>query len=365
MTVRDNSLIFRAKKQPAPNTAGTMLVVELRVFISALARLGYSEDSLLEAAGVQRADLEDPDLQVSCSAYEAIFRCAQRERPRKNLSVLVASETPMGAYPLLDYLVATSDTVADAIPQLIRYLWLVGTPVALRIAEESDRVRVIADSPGNPQAIEYNLTLMVLHLTRETNRQFRATTVNFAHRPDDVAEVERILGCPVRAEAGWNGVELSRRVWKLPLRRGDAVLRGVLERQANEMTSRLSSTGGAIADVRHALASRVAGGDTRIQSVARQLATSPRTLQRRLADEGSSYQELLLATRQEAAAGYLKNSTLAICEIAFLLGYSEPAAFHRAFKRWNGETPQTFRARLRAAKSRSNLHTSLAQSGIR
>jgi AraC-like DNA-binding protein len=359
MTVRDNSLIFRANR-PAPNAAGTMLVAELRVFISALGRLGYDEEALLAAAGVQRSDLEDPDLQVSCYAYEAIFRAAYRERPRKNLSVLVASETPMGAFPLLDYLVATSDRVGDAIAQLVRYLWLVGTPVALRIVEEADRVRVVADCPGNPAAIEYNVSLMVLHLTRETNRQFRATAVSFAHRPDDVAEVERILGCPVRAEAGWNGVELSRRVWTLPLRRGDAVLRGVLERQANELTSRLSPVGGATADVRRALVSRVAGGDTRIQSVAKQLATTPRTLQRRLAEEGSSYQELLMATRQEASAGYLENSTLAICEIALLLGYSEPAAFHRAFKRWLGETPQAFRARHRTLKNRSTRQQSTA-----
>lgn len=113
------------------------------------------------------------------------------------------------------------------------------------------------------------------------------------------------------------------------------------------MVARLPSNGGIASDARRVLASRVAGGNTRIQAVARQLATTPRTLQRRRADEGMSYQELLDRTRQEAAAGYLAHSTLSIGEIAYLLGYSEVAAFHRAFKRWNDETPQAFRLRER------------------
>jgi len=91
------------------------------------------------------------------------------------------------------------------------------------------------------------------------------------------------------------------------------------------------------------LASRGAGSDMRIEALARQLAMSPRTLQRRLAAEQVSYQELLDDARKEAAARYLGESTLAICEVAYLVGYSEPAPFHRAFKRWYGMTPENFR----------------------
>jgi AraC-like DNA-binding protein len=72
---------------------------------------------------------------------------------------------------------------------------------------------------------------------------------------------------------------------------------------------------------------------------------SPRTLQRRLAEEGVSYQTLLEGARKEAAGRYLADGTLAIGEIAYLLGYSEPAPFHRAFKRWYGTTPEAFRRR--------------------
>jgi AraC-like DNA-binding protein len=99
--------------------------------------------------------------------------------------------------------------------------------------------------------------------------------------------------------------------------------------------------------VQRALTGRVASGDTRIGALARQLAMSGRTLQRRLAAEGVSYQELLEDARKEAAGRYMSESTLAIGEIAYLVGYSEPAPFHRAFKRWYGVTPEAFRQKLR------------------
>ena len=82
---------------------------------------------------------------------------------------------------------------------------------------------------------------------------------------------------------------------------------------------------------------------------ARQLAISGRTLQRRLAAEGVSYQRLVDDARKEAAGRYLSEPTLAIGEVAYLVGYSEPAPFHRAFKRWYGVTPEIFRQKQRSA----------------
>ena len=102
-------------------------------------------------------------------------------------------------------------------------------------------------------------------------------------------------------------------------------------------------------DVQRLLSARIAGGATRIETGARELALSPRTLQRRLTAEGVTYQALLDETRKEAAAGYVNDSALSLAEIAYLLGYSEPAPFHRAFKRWYGVTPDTFRHHSRAA----------------
>ncbi|HJZ77424.1 MAG TPA: AraC family transcriptional regulator [Vicinamibacterales bacterium] len=78
------------------------------------------------------------------------------------------------------------------------------------------------------------------------------------------------------------------------------------------------------------------------------LATSVRSLQRSLADAGFSYQQVVDLARKDAAERYLATSTFAIGEIAYLLGYSEAAAFNRAFGRWHESTPQAFRAQSQA-----------------
>ena len=137
--------------------------------------------------------------------------------------------------------------------------------------------------------------------------------------------MERVLGCPVHTGASWNGWALSRETWQLPLRRRDPVLGGLLQRQADEAIGRLPPMDGVALDVRRALASRVGGGDTRIQAVARMLARSARSLQRRLAAAGCSYQQLLDLARKDAAERHLSESPLSIGEVAYLLGYSEPA----------------------------------------
>ena len=134
-----------------------------------------------------------------------------------------------------------------------------------------------------------------------------------------------------------------RATWQLPLRRRDPILRHVLEEHANEVLNRLPVRTGLAFEVQRLLAARVAGGDPSLKSIGRDLGMSSRTLQRRLTDEGVSFQRLLDDTRKGTARRYLADSTLAIGEIAYLLGYSEAAAFHRAFKRWYGQTPDAFR----------------------
>jgi len=178
----------------------------------------------------------------------------------------------------------------------------------------------------------------------DTQNPIRIDITGVAPFATEYAAFERALGCPVAQKASWNGISLTREAWQLPLRRRDPILRQMLEAHADEILARLPERTGLAVDVQRTLASRVAGGDVRIGSVARVFAMSARTLQRRLEEEGISYQKLLDTARREAAGRYIAESPLAIGEIAYLLGYSEPAAFHRAFKRWYAATPDVYRS---------------------
>lgn len=350
MTPRANSLTNRVTK-PVSNAAPTWSAPasDLRVLVTALGRLGYNVDTLLAAAGLRDTDLNDPDARIPCEVYGTLLSRAQQEHFTPNLALELARLTPIGAYPLIDYLVLTSDTVGTAVRQLARYFRLTSSPVVINVGEEVDPVRV--EMTGSvPFAIEYDAALMVLHFRNETDGRFAAARVSFRHKPDDVEGFASALGCTVEPMASWNGVSVPLHTWRLPLRRRDPVLRHVLESQANDILARLPARTGLALEVQRALTARVAGGDTRIGTLARQLAMSGRTLQRRLSAEGVSYQGLLEDARKEAAGRYISESTLAIGEVAYLVGYSEPAPFHRAFKRWYGTTPEAFRQKQRAGR---------------
>ena len=99
---------------------------------------------------------------------------------------------------------------------------------------------------------------------------------------------------------------------------------------------------GTVEQVRKQLIAAMDGGDTSIETIAKKLGTSARSLQRRLAEEGTRYNDLLSEIRAEFAKRYLARGSISASEVAYLLGFTEPPAFFKAFKRWTGMTPREF-----------------------
>jgi AraC-like DNA-binding protein len=353
MTARARELTKRARDaEPGGPQSTSVPANTIRAFIDALGRLGYPTESLLANAGVRRSDLADPDARISCAVLPEILGAAMREKPMKNLAARLAAETQIGAFPLVDYLAVTSETAGAALKQLTRYLRLTEAPYTLDPKWHENPIRVVFDRPLNAFSVEFGIVLTVRHLRKEVEGLFNVLSVNFFHAPDDTSEIERLVGCSIYPNSSWNGFQLTRGSWGMPMRRRDHALCGVLEQHAADIAAKIPETNALARDVARVLASRMAEGDVQIETVARVLGTSTRSLQRRLAEAGISYQEMLDNTRRDAAGGYLSDPRLSIGDVAYLLGYSEPAAFHRAFKRWNGMTPQAFRNRHKE-KSRS------------
>jgi AraC-like DNA-binding protein len=348
MAAHANSLTERVTK-PVKDGAHvwSMPARDVRVFVDTLGRLGYDVASLFASARLCDADLDDVDARIPCEALGALITGAQQQRFTPNIGLEVARMTPLGAYPLLDYLVVTSDTVGSGVQQLARYQRLVGNPIDLRVRDEGGDVRLLMADGAAPFSLEFLASLMVLHLRHETDGRFAVTSISFQHTPDDVPAFERVLGCTVRPASSWNGLTVPPDAWRLPLRRRDPILRQVLESHAEAILAQQPPGAGVALDVRRVLSPSVISGEVRIGALARQLGMSGRTLQRRLAAEGVSFQQLLDEARKEAAGHLLREQALAICEVAYLVGYSEPAPFHRAFRRWYGMTPELFRQKHR------------------
>jgi AraC-like DNA-binding protein len=324
----------------------------VRALVDAFEQLDVPRAPLVAAARVDPARFEDPDALAPCTAFGAIVAAAQRYRPRPDLALAAAQVTPIGAYPLLDYLVVSSADVGEALRRLARYYRLVGAPTSLEVESSRDFVRVVFPWTGDPFGAEYAIALCVFHLRRETGGRARPLAVHFHHRPEAHREIAGALECAVKAGESWSGFILPPTALTIPMRRSDAALVAFLEPQADAATATRDVGDTLIRCLKAALLARLDGGRPSVASIARSLALTTRTLQRRLAAEGLSFQRVLDDLRRANAERHLRGTTLSIAEISFLLGFSEPAAFHRAFRRWHGTTPQSFRGRsFRASRT--------------
>jgi AraC-like DNA-binding protein len=153
----------------------------------------------------------------------------------------------------------------------------------------------------------------------------------------------KALGCPVRYGAPEMRLVLRRKPLEQPLPRQNPALFEYLARHTQTIVARIPETTRITERVRRVITETLQNGEPAQAEVSRKLAVSERTLQRRLREEGTSFAEILDEVRRELAQQYLANPAVTLHEIAFLLGYSEPSAFHRAFRRWTGATPQAFR----------------------
>lgn len=176
----------------------------------------------------------------------------------------------------------------------------------------------------------------------------RRIALPFAAPPDEVADaLAQQLGAPLQFDAPVTAAHFDAALLQEAIPSSDPAQLPLLVRHAEALLAAREAP--LAAQVQALLRTLLAKGESRIEAVAAQLATSPRTLQRRLAGEGQRFQALLDATRRELAAQYLRDPSLSLTEIAFLLGYAEQSSFSHAHRAWHGCTPQAWRLRLAAA----------------
>ncbi len=239
MTLHANLLTERATTRGQVGGSDvTVPANDLRALVAAFEKLGYNVEGLLRAAQLRSSDLANPDARLPCEAYPALISHAQKERFTPNLALHLAKVIPIGAFPLLDYLVVTSDDVGTGVRQLVRYFKLVGSPVVLDVREDGGSTEIVINGPSVPFSVEFTVSLTMLHLREESEGRFAAVSVSFSHRPDDPMEFERVLRCPIYSGTSWNGISVSPSAWRLPLRRRDPLLRAFLEQQASHRSSR-------------------------------------------------------------------------------------------------------------------------------
>lgn len=338
-----------------PRMSGTVLSVSSRALLDACARLGLDTGQILKAAQLDAATLQDPDARIPIAQVEALWRKAYELSGDPHLALHAIEVLPFGAYRVIDFLGTSAPTVGAALAKVSDYFPLINSVVSLPYVVGERQVTFAMEAPSRPSAIsrpyaEYTLAAVFLRLRIATNQKYPLIRVEFSHpKPPDISEHERIFECPVVFGAATCQLVIAREVWDTPRTGSNPALFAVLDTHARMLLNQRPADAGIAGRVREAIESALRGGNPRLEAIAKGLAMSPRTLQRRLRDQGVNFNDLLDAMRFRAAKSYLAQADVASTEVAYLLGFAEQSSFNHAFKRWAGRTPTEYRRQIATA----------------
>ncbi len=289
----------------------------------------------------------DPDERIPMSVAHALLDFITKYLDDPDLGLKAGRAVTPGEAGALYYAVGSAPTVRKAFEAQARYIRLVNDGLDIRTEIEGTRAIIRLDSKVVlPRAAEDFVVSAVYTSHAGTMlRSIPGLEFWFARAaPDNTTEYERTFApATVRFAAPCCGIVFDKDYLEAPLERADPKLHDVIREHAELMLAELPKARSVTEQVRTLITNELSQGHPTAARVARLLRMSPRTLGRRLEEEGTTFTALLDDLRRRLAFRYLSSKELALSEVAFLLGFSHSAAFHRAFKRWTDRTPLEYR----------------------
>jgi AraC-like DNA-binding protein len=324
-----------------------------RMIVASAGALGADTAELLRRTGFDPEAFRDAGARIPLALENALWNEGAALANDDTFGLHAAERVKPGAFDVLDYAVRTAPTLHAALERLARYNRLMHDAAVFTLHAGPQRLRLehgFRNDPSAPcrHAAEFTLACVVVIGGQLTEKPLQPLAVEFAHaEPAAAARAEhrRVFGVEPHFSRPLNALEFERARVDRSLPRADPALSRVLERHADALLAALPSPSETTADrVRQFLSKTLGEGTPSLADSAARLKMAERSLQRKLADEGLTFEALLDEVRQKLALRYLADRKLAVAEVAYLLGYSEPSPFHRAFKRWTGKTPSEARA---------------------
>ena len=331
-------------------SAAKISAVLVQPLAMALASKGGALDAFWRATDLTPQMIADPEARVSPAQFCIAWAEATRLAGDPALALRIAETTPPGAFGIVEYVCRSAPTLRDALAQWVRYLGILDDAVEVALVDvpEGLALRVVVESEAPaPASHELCFALVLSNARRMANRKLEPVAVRFTHPMPSghAARYRAFFGKSMQFGAKRTELVLAKADGDAALTTADPSLLAILVPAAEKKRERTTRDPPLVDQVRRVLGSALSSDDAQLSSVAKRLGITARSLQRRLQDEGTSFQSLRDETRKTLADRYLAEG-MSLAEISFLLGFSEPSAFFRAFKRWTGLTPIERRARL-------------------
>lgn len=334
------------------NALGTASVAALRQYVRYADAKGIAVDPLFEKAGLKPEILDSDEGRIGGEQLQAFIHLLAEHTGNPVLGLETGDYVQPGSYSVLGYITMSCATLGEAVTRIAPYEKLVGDMGTTRLKMKGDCATLIwtcnfTDPVVWPQVVD-NVFASWINYARWLADSTDATPLEVRlRRPSPGPEHEKAYAlrwqCPVQFDAEEDSVTFAQTLLATRLRQPDPLLRKTLEAHALSQLALLDTDTDLTSKVKQSIQKQLAEGITRQDMVAEDLGMTSRTLQRKLSQEGVSYQKLLDEVRQQMAEDYLQNTDMSIPDIALRLGYSETTSFHRKFKAATGKTPGDFR----------------------
>lgn len=311
--------------------------------------LGLRVSDVLRRAGLPEDLLEGKTVRLLAHSFYRFWSSLEAEVKDDAFPLRYIHSIRTESFSPLLFAALCSPHLQTAASRIRQYKSIVA-PMKLEIVEFEDTVQFELVWPSSPEPVPSSLVMtdliFIVHLARVGTRELiQAQAVYMYDPPEYLQPFEAFLGCSIR-KGQQDSILLSKDDVYKPFLTSNEWIWSAFEPQLRERLADLTEAATTTERVRAVLLEALPGGFSKIDAIARKLAMSRRTLQRRLHQEQTSYQQVLQSTRNDLAYHYLLRSSLSIEEIAFLLAFEEPNSFRRAFSCWTGKTPESTRRDL-------------------
>lgn len=327
------------------------------VFWLGLPKVGLTPAAVLRAARLPLTLTEADKNLVSTGQFFALWRAVGELSGDPAVGLKLGSQLDAESYHPLLTAAQHSRDYRDSLTRMARYKEFC-SPELMTVTESGDEAAVEFAWPGfsepEPSALTDAAFAIVMELGRGgTGVAIHPKRVELMRPMPKTRDHEDYFHAPVRFRARRNALILQRTDLDRAFVRHNAELVEMLGAQFEKGIEERRNQTRLSERVKWVLKRILAGNRPDIQTVARELGLSSRTLQRKITEEGKSFRDLLLEARKELTRDYLTQPAIEINEAAYLLGYDDPNSFYRAFRSWEGTTPAEWRARQQKAAGRN------------
>jgi len=328
---------------------GTVIATSVRLLWRILERRGIDPDPLFKEVGLDPAMLNNPRSRYPVDLMRLACTRASEMLDDPGAGLAAAEVWQPTDFHALGIAFLASTTLRNALDRLVRYSAMVNNLLSFSVVERVDQVILSRSTEyidiGEPATLEDAHWAIILDMCRHAyGADLDPLEVTFLH-PDPGSAMGKFYGffrCPMRFGEPVSSMIFSAEVLDRPLPASNRELAHAQDRVLSEFVGKLQRDD-IVSRTKSAISDYLPSDNFTSKVVADALHMSPRSLQRKLAAENTTFSNLVEAVRQELAESYLADGSFTLTEISYLLGFSAQPAFSRAFKRWKGLTPQEFR----------------------